>query len=81
MASIVSLVESIKSTLLSLGPNVSVILIVLGGLTYGLAQTQPAHTRGKWQSLAIGIIIGGIIVAAVTGAAEMIALSSTTLLT
>lgn len=81
MASVVSLVESIKSTLLMLGPNIAVILIVLGGLAYGLAQTQPAHNRGKWQSLGMGIIIGGIIVAAIVGAAELIAKSSATLLT
>lgn len=81
MATIVSLVESIKSTLLMLGPNVAVILIVLGGLTYGLAQAQPAQNRGKWQSLGMGIIIGGIIVAAIVGAAELIAKSSATLLT
>jgi hypothetical protein len=36
---------------------------VLGAITYGLAQTQPAENRGKWQSMAMGMVVGGIIVA------------------
>jgi hypothetical protein len=81
MASIFDTVESIKLGLLSIGPGIAVILIVLGGIVYGLSYTQPAHNRGKWQSLGAGIFIGGIIVAAIVGAAELIAQSSLTLLT
>jgi len=73
--------ETIKNDLLALGPNVAVILIIVGGIVYGLAQTQPAHARGRWQSLGLGIVIGGIIVAAICGAAQLIANSSMTLLT
>ncbi len=80
MASVVGLVESIKTTLLMLGPSISIILIVLGAITYGLAQTQPSENRGKWQSMAMGMIVGGIIVAALTGAAQLIADTSSTLL-
>ncbi|MFH1306311.1 MAG: hypothetical protein ABIH83_01480 [Candidatus Micrarchaeota archaeon] len=75
-----NLIESIKLDLLDLGPNVAVILIVIGGLVYGIAQTQPAQTRGKYQSLGIGIVVGGIIIAAIVGAAELIAKSSANLL-
>lgn len=81
MASIISLVDSIKSTLLELGPNIAIILIVMGGIIYGISYLQPAQARGRWQSLAMGIVIGGIIVAAITGAAELIAKSSATMLT
>ncbi|MFH0927826.1 MAG: hypothetical protein V1822_04575 [Candidatus Micrarchaeota archaeon] len=81
MASIFDLVGSIKYGLLALGPDIAIILIALGGITYGLSYTQPAHSRGKWQSLAMGIFIGGIIVAAIVGAAELIEKSSLTLLT
>lgn len=81
MAAVVGMVEGFKSTLLALGPSVSIILVVLGGLAYGLAQTQPAEVRGKWQSAAVGMVVGGIIVAAVTGAAQLIANTSATLLT
>lgn len=81
MVSIIGVVDVWKSTLLNLGPGISVILIVLGGITYGLAQTQPAQMRGKWQSTAAGMIVGGIIVAAITGAATQIAASSASVLT
>ncbi len=81
MSSIVGTVEGIKATLLSLGPSVSVILIVLGGIAYGLSYTQPAASRGKWQSTAAGMILGGVIVAAITGAAQLIAATSATVLT
>ena len=81
MASIVGLVESIKTPLLALGPSVSIILIVLGAIIYGLAQTQPSENRGKWQSMAMGMIVGGIIVAAIWGAVDTIFKTSSTLLT
>jgi len=80
MATIVDVVVEIKKTLITLGPLVAVILVVLGGITYGLAQVQPSEKRGQWQSLAVGMIIGGIIVAAVVGAAELIATNSANLL-
>ncbi|MFA5107984.1 MAG: hypothetical protein WC492_00410 [Candidatus Micrarchaeia archaeon] len=81
MSSLLSFVDNTKTALLQLGPSVAVILIALGGITYGLSFLQPAQNRGKWQSLAAGMIIGGVIVAAITGAAELIASSSATLLT
>lgn len=79
--SIFDAVESVKLGLLSLGPSIAVILIALGGIIYGLSYTQPAHARGKWQSLGMGVFVGGVIVAAIIGAAEFIAQSSLTLLT
>ena len=81
MVSLFDVVESVKLGLLSIGPSIAIILIALGGIIYGLSYTQPAHARGKWQSLGMGIFAGGIIVAAIVGAAELIAQSSLTLLT
>lgn len=81
MASIVGLVDSIKQTVLALAPSVSITLIVAGAIVYGIAHTQPAENRGKWQTMAMGMIIGGIIVAAIYGAAEAIFKASTTILT
>jgi hypothetical protein len=81
MAGIVDFVSSIKDTLLNLGPNIAIILIVLAGIVFGLSYTQPASNRGQWQSIAMGLFIGGVIVAALAGAAELIAKTSSTLLT
>ena len=80
MSNILTIVEGWKATLLALGPSVSVILIVLGGLLYGLSQTQPSQMRGKWQSTAASLIIGGIVVAAITAAAQVIAQTASTVL-
>ena len=77
---LVDSLTGVEGTLLQLGPIISVILIVLGGLAYGLAQTQPSDQRGKYITTAYALIIGGIVVAAVTGAATTIAGQSATLL-
>ncbi|MCX6772284.1 MAG: hypothetical protein NTV88_00755 [Candidatus Micrarchaeota archaeon] len=78
---VVETLTSIENILLQIGPIVSVILIVLGGLAYGMAQTQPSDQRGKYITTAYALIAGGIVVAAITGAATFIASQSTTLIT
>ncbi len=80
MSNLINIVESWKTVLLALGPSVSVILIVLGGLLYGLSQTQPSQMRGKWQSTAAGLIVGGVIVAVITAGAQAIAQTASTVL-
>ena len=77
---VVDTLTGIENTLLQMGPVVSVILIVLGGLEYGLAQTQPSDQRGKYITTAYALIAGGVVVAAITGAATLIASNSATLL-
>ncbi len=77
---IVDSLSGIEGVLLQLGPLVSVILIVLGGLAFGLAQTQPSDQRGKYITTAYALLAGGIVVAAITGAATLIASNSATLL-
>jgi len=39
---------------------------------YGLAQTQPPENRGKWQTTAMSMFIGGMIVFAIAMAAPTI---------
>ena len=74
------LLSNIKDTLISVYPVLSVILIILAGITYGLAQMQPADHRGKWQTTAMGLFIGGVIIAAIGFAADSIFEKSKTLL-
>jgi uncharacterized membrane protein SirB2 len=71
----------IADFLMIIAPIISVILIILGGIVYGIAQTQPAEMRGKWQTAAISMVIGGVIVGAVAGAAYAIQSTSSGLLT
>jgi len=74
------LASGVASFLLTIGPVISIILIVLGGIMYGIAQTQPGEMRGKWQTAAISMFLGGIIIAVITGAASLIQTTSSGLL-
>lgn len=81
MATLEATLDSIRGVLESIAPMLSIILIILAGIVYGLAQMQPPDTRGKWQNTAVGLFVGGIIIAAIAGAAALISESSQTLLT
>jgi hypothetical protein len=81
MPTIVDVIGGIKDTLLNLAPSIATILVVAGAIVYGLAYTQPAENRGRWQTLSMGMVIGGIIIAAIYGAADIIVKTSSTLLT
>jgi len=72
--------SNIASFLSNLAPIISLSLILLGGILYGVAQTQPPDTRGKWQTAAISMFIGGVIVGAIAGAAVFIQEQSSGLL-
>ena len=72
--------SNIAIFLSNIAPIISLILILLGGITYGLAQTQPPETRGKWQTAGISMFVGGLIVGAVAAGAGWIQEQSTTLL-
>ena len=72
MAYIETLLSSWLETLKSAGTMISMLLIIVGGLLYGIAQLQPGETRGKWQTTGIAIVVGGILIAAILGAADLI---------
>jgi hypothetical protein len=72
MAYLETLLSSWLETLKSAGTMISMLLIILGGLLYGVAQLQPGETRGKWQTTGIAIVVGGILIAAILGAADLI---------
>ena len=76
-----SLANNISTFLLGIAPTISLILIVLGGITYGLSYTQTPDSRGKWQNTGISMIVGGAIVGAIAGAATLIQETSAGLLT
>ncbi len=81
MAFIENLLLSWSGVLSSIGPIISLMLITAAGIIYGLAQAQPSEVKGKWQTAAIGLFIGGLIVGAVVGAAASIRDTSMKLLT
>lgn len=81
MAYVETLLSSWLEVMKSAGVTLSLLLIIVGGLVYGLAQLQPGDTRGRWQSTALGLFIGGVLIAAIIGAAELIQSVSSNLLT
>ncbi|MCK4318952.1 hypothetical protein KAW38_00065 [Candidatus Micrarchaeota archaeon] len=81
MAYIETLLSSWLEIMKSSGTTISVLLIILGGIMYGIAQLQPGETRGKWQNISIGVFLGGVIIAAIIGAASVIQEISSNLLT
>lgn len=68
-----TILQDIQNTLTSIAPTLSIILIILSGMLYAFAQMQPAETRGKYITTAISMFIGGLIIAAITYAAQTIA--------
>ena len=80
MATLEATLDGIRILLESIAPTLSIILIILAGIVYGLAQMQTPDSRGRWQSMALGLFIGGGIIAALAGAAALISEKSPTLL-
>ncbi len=76
-----TVVMRMVATLKVIAPQISILLIILSGITYAFSLSQPADSRGKMQSLAIGLLVGGIIVAAFAFAADAIERGSEGLLT
>jgi hypothetical protein len=74
-------IANITATLRVIAPHLSVGLLILGGIVYGLSYLQTAEVRGKWQTVAIGLVVGGIIIAAITVAADEIQKNAGKLLT
>jgi zinc transporter ZupT len=81
MAYIEGLLTNMSATLKSVGGILSLILIILAGIVYGLSMMQPSESRGKWQTVAVGLLIGGAIMAAVVMASGSIQEESSKLLT
>lgn len=81
MAYIETLLTSIATVLKNLGGIISVILFILAGIVYGLSYMQPSESKGKWQTIAVGMFIGAIIVGAIVAASDMLTGVSQNLLT
>jgi hypothetical protein len=69
MSGIIDLLTNWQATLQIAGPIISVLLILLGGLMFGLAQVQPAESRGKWNTWALSFLVGGFVVGAIVASA------------
>jgi hypothetical protein len=62
----------IMNFMLVIAPLIAVILFVFGGIIYGLSFTQPADSRGKWQTAGVSMVIGALVIGAIAGIASQI---------
>jgi hypothetical protein len=70
---IVDFTCNIMKTLLTLGPMIAVLAIVLGGVVYIYASVfVTADQRGRYHTLATNLAIGGLILAVLVGGAGLI---------
>ena len=69
----VTFLQDLQATLQAIGPALSAILFVLAGIIYAFGQLQPAEVRGKYQAWAMGLVVGGFVVGALSVAAPTLA--------
>lgn len=70
---IVGFTCNIMQTLLTLGPMIAIMALVLGGIIYVYANVfVTADQRGRYHSLATSLAIGALILAALVGGAGFI---------
>ena len=80
-AQVLSDLNQVKTVLGQLGPVLSAMLFIVAGIFYAIGQMLPPDKKAHFQSAAINIIIGAVVVAALSFASSSLALSSTNLLT
>lgn len=80
MFDIISTLNYIQDLLMHVGPILSAVLFIIGGIFFALGQLFPSHQRAGFHTTATDIIIGAIIVAVLSVAAGGLALASTQLL-
>lgn len=69
---LINVLRDWKTILSEVGVIIAAILVTLGAIVYGISQMQPAEVRGKWESTAISMVLGGIIIAVIIGAVGII---------
>lgn len=77
---IISTLTNIQNILMHIGPTLSALLFILAGIFFAIGQLFPSYQRASFHTTAIDMIIGAIIVAALSVASGSFALASTHLL-
>ncbi len=74
---IISDISSIHEMLSQIGPMISALLFIVAGIFYALGQMLPPDKRANFHTTAINIIIGAIVVGALSVASDGLAIAST----
>ena len=77
---ILGTLNSIQQILAQVGPALSAVLFITAGVFYALGQLFPSYKRATLHTMAIDMIVGAIIVAVLSVAANSFALASTHLI-
>jgi hypothetical protein len=77
---ILGTLNSIQQILMQVGPALSAVLFIVAGVFYALGQLFPSYKRATLHTMAIDMIVGAIIVAVLSVAANSFALASTHLI-
>lgn len=77
---IMGTLSGVQGLLMQIGPMLSAVLFVLGGIFYAIGQLFPSYKRASLHTMAIDIIIGAIVVAVLSVASTNLAIAATHLL-
>ena len=77
---IVSEINGIKLILMQVGPALSAVLFVLAGIFYAIGQMLPPDKKANFHTAAVNIIIGAVVVGALSVASTSLAIASTHLI-
>lgn len=78
--SLVSQINGVQLVLTQVGPALSAVLFVLAGIFYAVGQMLPPDKKANFHTAAVNIIIGAIVVGALSFASTSLAIASTHLL-
>ena len=77
---LVTELSSIKNVLSQVGPALSAVLFIIAGIFYALGQMLPPDKKAAFHTTAVNIVIGAIVVGALSAASSTLAIASTHLL-
>jgi hypothetical protein len=78
--SVISEIEGVKLILAQVGPALSAVLFVIAGIFYAIGQLLPPDKKANFHTAAINIIIGAVVVGALSVASTSLAIASTHLI-
>ena len=77
---IMPLISGVRSILAQVGPALSAMLFIIAGVFYAFGQILPPEKKAQFHTTAINVIIGAIVIAALSFASTSLASASTQLL-
>ncbi len=77
---VVSEINGIRLILMQVGPSLSAVLFILAGIFYAIGQMLPPDKKANFHTAAINIIIGAVVVGALSVASTSLAIASTHLI-